>query len=437
MPACMAIDPMTPAIAHGWPCRLRRVSATGHRYNGPAMMDDLADRRFAWPLGARLALALALGLTALGVYSIYLGEHGDSGGLKRTYAQATYTVIGLLAMTVVIGLTHWRFGAYAYALFGATLVLLALLVLARQFPLDPFFPLKRNTARWLVLGPIQLQPSEFAKVTFVLALAEYLKSRSNYRTLQGLIVPFIMTLVPMAMILVEPDLGTSLLLLPTLFLMLFAAGARKRHLVPIILAGAIAAPLFYVSPLMTDYQKKRILALIHQDDPDPVWQMGPGFQLRQSKMAIGSGRWTGQDVEDAAFFRHDLLPEGHNDFIFAVIGHQWGFVGAATLILCYLLLLLCGLGIASSTADPFSRLVAVGVTAIIGVQTVINIGMTIGLMPVTGMTLPFVSAGGSSLIANYIAMGLLISVARRRPIRLAPKPFEFDRTDDRDDPLND
>src|SRR5207237_1244504 len=172
-----------------------------------------------------------------------------------------------------------------------------------------------------------------------------LKFRSNYRTVMGLVAPFMITLIPVALILVEPDLGTSILLLPVLFIMLFAAGARRRHLAVVLGMGLAVAPLFYYSGLMKGYQRERIAAVFRQNDADERWQMGPGFQLRQSKIAIGSGQWSGQDAEDAAFFRHDLLPEEHNDFIFAVIGHQWGFFGAAILISMYLVLVTVGFAI--------------------------------------------------------------------------------------------
>lgn len=386
---------------------------------------DLAPRA-PMPLAGRLALLIVLSLTALGIWCIRTSESGDGWIGPTGFIQIVYAVAGIVLMLIVVSIGHAPMARLAYPLFMATLVVLVLLVVARKVPLHPVIPLKRNVARWVYFGPIGLQPSEFAKFTFVLALANYLKFRSNYRTLRGLIAPFVMTLIPLGLILVEPDLGTSLLLLPVLFVMLFAAGARKRHLALVMLLGVLAMPAFYFSPLMSDYQKQRLQVVVRQNDPDPHWQIGPGFQLRQAKIAIGSGGWTGQDADETAFFRHDLLPEDHNDFVFAIIGNQFGFFGAAALVCAYLALIVAGFVIASATDDPLARLLAVGVTAMIATQTVINIGMTIGLMPITGMTLPFISAGGSSLIANYLAVGLLLSVARHRPILLTRKPFEYD-----------
>ncbi|MCK6485284.1 MAG: rod shape-determining protein RodA [Phycisphaerae bacterium] len=386
---------------------------------------DLETPQRPLPWSARLILLVALGLTGAGLAAIYASEKSPGATYAQTRRQLAFAAVGLLAAGAAAAVGHKALGRFAYPLFGLTLVLLAVLAVARDLPLDPVIPVRRNTTRWIVLGPLQFQVSDAAKIVFVLALAAYLRFRSNYRTIRGLMPPFLLTLAPTALILLEPDLGTSLLLMPVLFVMLFAAGARKRHLALFAVLGAAAAPAFYFSGLMDDYQRQRIDVLFRQNDPDPRWQMGPGFQLRQSKTAIGSGQLLGQDAEDAAFFRHNLLPEEHNDFIFAVIAHQFGFAGAAAVILAYVVLLTAGLAAASATHDPFSRLVAVGLSAMIGVQATVNIGMTMGLMPITGMTLPFISSGGSSLVTCFAAVGLLISVARHRPRMIAHKPFEF------------
>lgn len=380
----------------------------------------------AWP--GRLMLLTALGLTGVGLSSIYAGEAADSfAEAALTRRQAVYAALGVLLALLVSRVNLQSIGLWSYAMFGGLIVLLALLVVARYVPMSPIFPIKKGAVRWIQLGPLQAQPSEYAKLAVVLALAWYLRYRSNYRTIPGLIPPFLLTMIPAALILKEPDLGTSLLFPPVLLIMLFAAGARRLHLLIVLASAAVAAPAFYFSPLMADYQRQRIEVLVRQNDPDPRWQMGEGFQLRQSRIAIGSGGWSGQAREDTAFFRHNLLPEDHNDFIFAVVGHQGGFVGAAAMVLAYLLMVTAGFTAASATDDPFARLVGVGLAAMIGVQAMINMSMTIGIAPITGVTLPFVSHGGSSLVANFLAVGLMMGVSRRQPARIARKPFEFDR----------
>lgn len=377
------------------------------------------------PLGW-IILLTSLVLTGLGLLAVWAG--GSAQGEDATLAtrQLGHLLVGLIGLGVVQVVGYRRIGQYAYLLFGITLVLLTLLLVAQKVNLAPIIPERRSTYRWIVLGPINIQVSEYAKVVYILALAWYLRFRTNYRSLAGLLGPFVLTLIPLALILKEPDLGTSLLLLPTLLVMLFVAGAKIRHLTLVVLLGAIAAPAFYFSPFMNPYQRERINSLFQQDETSDRWRLGAGYQLHQSKVALGSGRLAGQGLSEGGFFRHNLLPEEHNDFIFAVLGHQWGFIGGLAILSLYMLIIAMGLTIASSTTDPFGRLLAVGVCALICAQTVINVGMTIGLMPVTGMTLPFVSMGGSGLITNYLAIGLLIDVARPRPADLAPRPFEFD-----------
>ncbi len=376
------------------------------------------------PLGW-IVLSAAIALTVLGLIGVYVSEAAADGPATQTIRQLGYLGLGLFGILAIQVFGYRRIGGWAYPLFGFILLLLILLVVARKVPLSPIVPARRNTYRWIVLGPINIQVSEYTKVVYILALAAYLRFRTNYRSLRGLLGPFILTLVPVGLILKEPDLGTSLLLLPTLFVMLYAAGAKLRHLLLVLGLGLAAAPAFYFSPLMNPYQRDRITSLFKQDDEDDRWRLAAGYQLNQSKIALGSGQAFGRGLDEGDFFKHDLLPEEHNDFIFAVIGHQWGFIGCLAVILAYLIIVAAGLTIASMTVDPLGRLLAVGVCALILAQAMINIGMTIGLTPITGMTLPFVSMGGSALVANYLCIGLLVDVARRRPIEIARKPFEF------------
>jgi cell division protein FtsW (lipid II flippase) len=377
------------------------------------------------PIIGWLILFACMLLSGLGIFGVWVGRTAGDDIPSQVLRQLGHLGVGLIGFTLIQFIGYRQIGRYAYVIFGIVLVLLILLVVARKIPMTPFIRARRNTFRWIEFGPIVFQISEYAKVAFILMLAAYLRYRTNYRTLFGLFGPFILTLIPLGLILKEPDLGTSLLLLPTLFVMLFAAGAKIRHLALIIALGLAAMPAFYFSPLMSGYQRDRIKSLLAQGDEDPRWRLSSGYQLNQSKIALGSGQTFGRPLSEGAFFQHNLLPEDHNDFIFAVIGHQWGFLGCTAVLLCYFIIIASGLHVATMTTDPFGRLLAVGVSALIMAQTVINVGMTIGLMPITGMTLPFVSMGGSALIANYLAIGLLVSVSRRRPLDIAPRPFEF------------
>jgi len=408
-----------------------------------------------------------LPLCLAGVLTIQATGASDATGILTSHAakQIMFVGAGLAGMLAALGIGYHRVGRFSYALFGLCLVLLACLVLDRWVEL-PFVPERRHARRWIwigrgTVGGIQLQPSEMTKITYVLALAWYLRYRRNYRTLGGLITPFALTLLPMVLILKEPDLGTVLLFLPVLFAMLYAAGAKGRHLAVIILLGMLSGPVLWGS--IEPYQRCRLAGVVLQNDrlrdylnekpttvfkdrasrwdclrPDHTdetdwqselgeWQTRTGFQLVRSKIAIGSGGTCGQGWGRGTFIEHhEFLPEQHNDLIFAVIAHQWGLVGSLLVLACYVLIVVIGFDVATLTQDPFGRLVAVGFSTLIAVQTLTNLCMTVGLGPITGVTLPFVSAGGSSLMASFLGIGLLISVAQRRPILIARPPFEFD-----------
>jgi rod shape determining protein RodA len=348
----------------------------------------------------------------------------------QTVRQAVYLLTGLGLMLLVLRPAYQKIGRFAYPLYGVTLLLLTMLVVDRLLehfglPGLPWVPVVRKTRRWIELGLFRVQPSEFMKLALILALARYLRFRSSYRRWRGLVAPFLLTIGPMVLILFQPDLGTLLMLLPVLFAMLFVAGARLRHLLAVVVLGCALMPLFYFYG-MRDYQRARIQVLFKQNTADEAWQMDQGYQLRQSKIALGTGGLTGTGYGAGVFVQYDgLLPEEHNDFIFAIIGHQWGLVGDLLVILAYGVIVLVGLEVATVTNDPFGRLLAVGVIVMIVVQALLNICMTIGLAPITGMTLPLVSAGGSSLWANFLALGLLVNVAQRRPMLIAHPPFEY------------
>jgi cell division protein FtsW (lipid II flippase) len=320
--------------------------------------------------------------------------------------------------------SYQKIGKYSYLAYGVTLVLLILLVADRYVNVPLINPGRNDARRWISFGFFTIQPSEFMKPILILTLARYLRFRSSYRDWPGLIPPFLLTLMPMVLILKQPDLGTTLMLLPVLFAMLFVAGARLRHLIIVVLVGCATLPLFYTFG-MKGYQRERIQVLFKQDSSDETWQRDQGYQLRQSKIALGTGGLTGEGYGEGVFVKYDgLLPEEHNDFIFAIIGHQWGLIGGLLVIVAYGILVTVGLEVPLVTNDPFGRLLAVGVIVMIVVQGLLNICMTIGLAPITGMTLPFVSYGGSSLWANYLALGLLVNVAQRRPMLIAHAPFE-------------
>jgi len=389
--------------------------------------------------GLRLVMLLAVMLLVLiGLVTIYTTSTDLSGQKTTMFAQKqlVWLGLGLLAMALVNLIPYRSLGRYSNHLFTLSLALLILVLLGKYLQLTRLVPNIRGATRWIKLIPVEsnspivnaarIQPSEVAKITYILALAWYLRHRENYRFLKGLLGPFALTLLPMMLILLEPDLGTVLLFLPILFTVLYAAGARVKHLMAIILIALILCPLFYFTPgVMKDYQKDRIEVLWKQNTDDPYWLNGPGYQLHQSKVCIGSGQIKGQGWNASSLAQYKHPPDQHNDFIFSMIAHQWGLIGSLVVLLLYSLVILGAIEIAASQSEPYGRLLAVGIATLLASQMFINIGMTMGLMPITGMNLPFVSYGGSSLLANFIALGLLINVARHRHLLLTRKPFEF------------
>lgn len=388
-------------------------------------------------------------LCLVGLLCIYATEANEAGFTWNTLKQVVYLLGSILAAVFILHVGYQPISRYAYVVFVAVLFLLAVLATAKllHFDFGGLIPARRNAYRWVMLPGFQLQPSEFMKIAYILALAWYLRFRKNYRTFFGMLVPFFLSAVPMVLILLEPDLGTVLLMMPVPFVMLFMAGAKKRHLGIIVLAGVLCTPLVWSK--MQGYQRMRIVGVLLQHDPlreriiaNPEqythlctkrqaleWEADSGMQLVRSKAALGSGGVLGQGWGHGTYVEYNFLPDRHNDFVFALVGQQWGLVGCLVVLACYVTIVVSGVEIAAVTADPFGRLLAVGVVTVIAAQVIINVGMTAGLMPITGMTLPFVSYGGSSLLTNFVGVGLLISVSQHRPFLLYKKPFEYGDTE--------
>ncbi|MFQ5845518.1 MAG: rod shape-determining protein RodA [Planctomycetota bacterium] len=332
--------------------------------------------------------------------------------------QLTAVAVGLVVGAVLLLVPFKRLVAHAYLLYWVNVFLLVLVLLVA--------PLRKGTQRWINLLGFDLQPSEYMKLTLVVTLARYIRFRSSYKTFKGLGAPFLLTLLPMALVLKQPDLGTAILLIPILFTMLFVAGARLRHLATIVLLGALAMVPVYTLGLQP-YQKERIQAFVRQlpgvpEAVDEHHAASSGYQLLRSKAAVGSGGVFGVGLGSAGENAAGQVPERHTDFIFAVLAHEWGLFGGVVLLALWTLVLVAILQVALRQRDPAGRLLCVGVFALFGAQAFINIAMTVGLMPVTGLTLPFVSYGRSSLVVSLAAVALVCNVATR-------PSYEFGRGD--------
>ncbi len=402
-------------------------------------------------ISVRLCLLLAaLALVALGIVTIYsVGnpaepspavEMGTVGNLWKK--QLIFAVIAFAGYVAINLVNYRKLGSVSYWIYASVLLLLALLVVSRYVVELPFAPASHNAHRWIVLHPRLpwIQPSELCKLGYILALAWYLRYRSNYRNFNALLGPFILTLLPMVLILVEPDLGTVILMMPVFLTMLFVAGAKVKHLLMIVLAAMVLSPLLWSK--MKPYQQTRISSVILQNawirekaEQYPAlgrilvggrfstkqWMRDEGYQLIRSKFAVASGGMKGYGFRKGLFIKYNFLPDRDNDFIFAMIAHQWGFLGCLAVLGLYALIVVCGLEIAANNTDPFGRLVVIGIIAIFIVEVLVNVSMTMGLMPITGLTLPLVSYGGSSLLVSMICVGLLNNVGRCRPFSVAPK----------------
>ena len=362
----------------------------------------------------------AAGLVAIGCLGIAHSEQLAESDGRFLRQQLIWAALAAVAMVLVTIPNYRILCRWSYVALAAAIVLLVAVY---------FFPPINGARRWIRIGPVGLQPSEFAKVAFVLALARWLMYRENYRRLSGLLAPLLLTLVPVVLILREPDLGTALVFLPVLLVMLLAAGARKQHLVLLCLLSVAALPGLWTQ--MSREQKSRVTAMWEDTSPG-VRPSDDAFHLHQSKRMLalgglwGSGRAADEESGELSAASLDyFIPAAHTDSIFSVLGQRYGLAGLIGLLSLFVLLIWRGTMVAAATREPFGRLVALGLVALLGVQVVINTAMLVGLLPITGLSLPLVSYGGSGLVAHAIALGLILNIGLRPGYELAGEPFRF------------
>jgi len=340
----------------------------------------------------------------IGILFLYSTSLNRDLTLKGNYAlrQLLWMVLSLAIFFSVLSVNFKWYYDLAYVLYGVNLFLLILVLLLGRAT-------RLGAQRWLDLGPIDFQPSEFVKITFVLAVARFLSGKDLTDRLRGnLLGAFCLTFVPAFLILKEPHLGTALILFPILFGILYVAGFPRNFFAWIFFALLMIGPLGWF--VLKEYQKQRLLVFINPNlDP-----LGSGYTVIQSRISLGSGWLFGKGLFSGTQNRLNFLPERHTDFIFSVVGEEWGFVGSTGLIFLYLLLIKRGLAIARRARGEFARLVAAGLTTMLGVHIFVNIAMTMGFLPVVGLPLPFVSYGGSWLTSCLIAVALILSVENER-----------------------
>jgi rod shape determining protein RodA len=389
-----------------------------------------------WPV-----LVAVVVLCSLGVCSIWADTHLlklKPHEIADWQKQLIFIAIGTGCMAVFQAINYQKLGRWSWAFYVLSMLMMLYTVIP-GVPRSGFgsVPVINGAHPWIKFGSFSLQPAELAKIAFIMVLARYLRFRNNYRTVGGLVAPFALALVPIAVIMKQPDLGTALIFIPALFAMLFVAGAKMWHLLAVVGMGIAVAPIMwlagpvsegapglpvfkYLPALVKPYQRERVRSMFNND---PKTQREKGYQQHHALIAFGSGGVTGKGAGDIPVGQY--VPEAHNDMVFSLIGEQFGLFGAAVVLGAYSVLFAAGIEIAGSTREPFGRLVAAGVVSMLAGQTFLNLMVCLKLMPVTGVTLPFVSYGGSSLLASFMAAGLLLNIGQNRPVVMANDAFEY------------
>jgi rod shape determining protein RodA len=362
-------------------------------------------------LGEKLAqlswglVLLVVTVACIGFAMLYSAANGSLDPWASR--QIVRFVVGMAMMMVValIDIRLWM--RFAYVLYGITFLLLIAVELVGQVGM--------GAQRWIDLGFIQLQPSEVMKVTLVLVLARYFHGASIEDTgrIPFLIPPLLMMAAPVTLVLLQPNLGTSLMLIAVTGAILFLVGVRWWKFGIVIGSGLGAIPIIW--EFMHDYQKNRVMTFLNPEN-DPL---GHGYHITQSKIALGAGGLFGKGFLLGTQSHLNFLPEKQTDFIFTMLAEEFGLFGAAGFLLLYALLLVYGFVIAARCRHQFGRLVALGLTVNLFLYMFINVAMVIGLIPVVGIPLPLISYGGTSTMTVMIGFGLLLSVHIHRDVRMS------------------
>lgn len=360
-------------------------------------------KNFDW-----ITFLIVMSLAIIGIMTIYsatrpplgVGEHPDFY-LK----QVLWLLISIGVLFVVVSFDYIWLYRISYPLYGLGLLLLLIVLFGGRASM--------GAQRWLSIGHISFQPSEFFRIFFIIVFSSYLTNMGRNSvdkiSMKGL---FMFGILPLILLIKQPDLGTAILLMSLFVVLSVSKGISKKIITVIVIIGLISIPflghIFWEG--LKDYQKNRLVAFI---DPD-VDPAGIGYHINQSKISVGSGGFFGKGYLKGTQGPLRFLPEKHTDFIFSVFAEEWGFAGSIMLLGIYLMLFLRGLDTAMRAKDEFGRLTALGITAMFFVYFCVNIGMTLGIMPVVGVPLPFVSYGGTALLSNFIAVGILINIRTRR-----------------------
>jgi rod shape determining protein RodA len=364
---------------------------------------EMIDRRFVkyfdWGL-----LGLTVFIACLGLVALYSAVMSTTAAPQKTlyFKQLIWYSAGIVVMVLSFLVNYKSLDRWAPVIYiMCMLLLISVLIFGKHVG---------GARRWLILGPVSIQPSELAKIAVIISLTRYFSRRADTGglSLRELLTPFMLTVIPFILIVKQPDLGTAMLIVLIAGSVTVFVKIERRSLLCMITSCTVAGPLVWF--FLKGYQKRRILTFLNPDR-DPL---GAGYHIIQSKIAIGSGMIGGKGFLEGTQNALSFLPEQHTDFIFSVLAEEWGLMGSLLLLCLFLSLIIWGLNIAYRCRDPFGTILAVGVAAMIFWQVFINVGMTMGLMPIVGVTLPFISYGGSSVITTMICIGLLLNISMRR-----------------------
>ena len=356
---------------------------------------------FNYPLAVTAIVLSAFGLVV--IKSATLHSSDGSGDFTR---QAVYLSIGIIAMMLFAFIDYHLWQRWAWPVYILNILILGAVAIPH------FGHSALGAQRWIGVGPIVFQPSEPAKLLTTLSVAAILADpRRSFDRLRDLWVPLVAIAPPTLLVLKQPDLGTALIFIVILTAMLFFALPNLLHFAAYAAGLTLAGAFTVLSPwVLKGYQRQRLLVFLHPEH-DP---QGAGWSLRQSKIAIGSGQLFGKGLFHGTQTQLGFVPEHQTDFIFTVVGEELGFLGAALLLALYAALLGFSLLAVAAARDRYGLFIAVGIVAMLLFQVLINVGMTVGIMPITGIPLPFISYGGSSLITCFMAVGVLLNIHLQR-----------------------
>lgn len=346
---------------------------------------------------------LVTGLCILGLLVIYSTTHQENineGVMQITRRQLIHILTGFFFCLLVTIIDYHDIVKIAIPLFFLSLIMLVYVIF--------FGKNVGGSRRWIQLAGFEFQPAEFAKITLIIFLADFLnKQKEEIPNFLYFSLPFFFTGILMLLIYKQPDLGTAIVFFAITLLMIFIAGISWKYIIAVFIILLSLFPIGW--SFLKDYQKSRLLLFLNPE-MDPL---GAGYNIIQSKVAIGSGGLFGQGLFSGIQSQLKFLPAQHTDFVFAVIGEELGFMGALLLISLFILVLWKGIRIAQEAPDILGTLIATGVTSFMFIHILINVGMSMGLMPATGLPLPFISHGGTFMITNFIGIGLLLNIHLR------------------------